>query len=874
MSTGMTSKEIRQQFLEFFESKAHAVVASAPMVIKDDPTLMFTNAGMNQFKDLFLGNKEPRDPRVADTQKCLRVSGKHNDLEEVGHDTYHHTMFEMLGNWSFGDYFKKEAIDWAWELLTKVYKIDEDRLYATVFGGDKTDDLEADEEARTYWSAHMPSDRILNGDKKDNFWEMGDSGPCGPCSEIHVDIRTDEDRKKIDGRELVNQDHPEVVELWNLVFMQFNRKANGSLESLPARHVDTGMGFERLCMVLQGVRSNYDTDVFQPIIRRIETIAHTRYGQNKEKDIAMRVIADHLRAVSFAIADGQLPSNTGAGYVIRRILRRAVRYGFTFLNLDQAFLTELSAVLEDEMGDAFPELRNQSTIIEKVLLEEENSFLRTLEQGLNRLEQIMQKEKNIIDGRTAFELYDTYGFPIDLTQLIARENRRKVDMEGFKSELQKQKERSRAATNLETGDWTVLEHDEVEEFVGYDQIEVDVRITRYRKVTEKKKTFYQLVFNLTPFYAESGGQVGDKGHIEKEGKKTFIFDTKRENNLIVHYANELPEDPGGSFRAVVNGVARNSTALNHSATHLLHAALREVLGDHVEQKGSLVHPDYLRFDFSHFSKMTDEELRRVEDIINQHIRHNHPLEEKRGLPISEAQKMGAMALFGEKYGDVVRVIQFGDSIELCGGTHVAATGDIGLLTIVSEGAIAAGIRRIEAYTGEKALDHLRSKADLLQEIQELLKQSPDPVRSIQNLQDQNSTLKKEIDQFRKERAGMLKGELTAKKMDINGIHVMGLVAEMDPETAKDLVHQLRQEPNSIIAIGTMNNGKAGLTIGISQDLLDQEHWHAGNMVRMASKHIQGGGGGQAHFATAGGKNPSGLEEALKSLRAYIETHNS
>ena len=870
----MTAQEIRQKFLDFFDSKEHAIVQSAPMVVKDDPTLMFTNAGMNQFKDLFLGNAEAKDVRVADTQKCLRVSGKHNDLEEVGHDTYHHTMFEMLGNWSFGDYFKKEAIDWAWELLTVVYNIDPDRLYATIFEGDETDGLKADVEAKEYWSAHLPAERILNGNKKDNFWEMGDVGPCGPCSEIHVDLRLDAERDQVDGAQLVNKDHPEVVELWNLVFMQFNRMANGSLVNLPAQHIDTGMGFERLCMVLQGVRSNYDTDVFQGLIDRVETLSKKKYGKDNESDIAMRVVSDHLRAVAFAIADGQLPSNTGAGYVIRRILRRAVRYGFTFLDLKDPFLTDMVSVLSSEMGEAFPELIAQQNIIEKVILEEENSFLRTLEQGLGRLDQLIRKNSNDIDGKTAFELYDTYGFPIDLTQLIARENGRAVDMKEFSSELEKQKTRSRVATTLETGDWVVLEEDEVEEFVGYDRLSTDVRITRYREVSEKKKKYFQLVFNLTPFYAESGGQVGDKGYIEANGSKTFIFDTKKENNLIVHFAKELPKDPKLTFNAVVNSEARKSTTYNHSATHLLHEALRSVLGTHVEQKGSLVHPDYLRFDFSHFSKVTDEELRIIENMVNAKIRENIALDEKRLVPMKEAREMGAMALFGEKYGDTVRVIQFGDSVELCGGTHVQSTGEIGLLTIVSEGAIAAGIRRIEAYTGEVALDYLRGKDELLKQIQDLLKQSSDPLKSIQNLQDQNAEFKRDLEKFRKERAGFLKGELFARKLTINGINVVGMVSEMDANTAKDLAHQFRSEPNTIVALGTIDKGKAGLTIAISQDLLENEAWHAGNMVRLAAKEIQGGGGGQNHFATAGGKYPEGLENAMKALREYIENQSA
>ena len=699
----MTSKEIRQKFLDFFNQKQHRIVESAPMVVKDDPTLMFTNAGMNQFKDIFLGNRAAKDLRVADTQKCLRVSGKHNDLEEVGVDTYHHTMFEMLGNWSFGDYFKTEAIEWAWELLVDIYGLDPERLYATVFEGDAADKLEADTEAEDLWKKFLPSDRILRANKKDNFWEMGDQGPCGPCSEIHVDLRSDEERKAKPGRDLVNADHPQVVEIWNLVFIQFNRKSNGSLENLPSQHVDTGMGFERLCMALQGKTSNYDTDVFSPLIAKISDLSGIRYtASDNQTDVAIRVISDHIRAVSFAISDGQIPSNSGAGYVIKRILRRAIRYGYSFLDFKEGFMYKLVPILANQMGDAFPELKKQHELITRVIQEEESSFLRTLDKGIDRFNNHVDSLKGkTIDGGFAFELYDTFGFPIDLTELMAREKGLNVDIQGFNEGLQKQKERSRAATVTESSDWTVLKQDDREEFVGYDLLETDVFITRHRKVTAKGEAFYQLVFNITPFYAESGGQVGDTGYIEANGEKTLILDTKKENDLIIHLVEELPSDAGAVFKAVVNSEKRKATGLNHSATHLLHAVLRNVLGDHVEQKGSLVNPEYLRFDFSHFSKVSDEELTEIEEKVNAQIRANIPLDEQRNVPINTAKEMGAMALFGEKYGDVVRVITFDKdfSVELCGGTHVNATGDIGLLKITSEGSVAAGIRRIEAVTG-------------------------------------------------------------------------------------------------------------------------------------------------------------------------------
>ena len=727
----MNSKEIRAKFLQFFEEKGHQVVASAPMVIKNDPTLMFTNAGMNQFKDLFLGNTKLKDSRICDTQKCLRVSGKHNDLEEVGHDTYHHTMFEMLGNWSFGDYFKREAIDLAWELLTEVYNIDKDRLYVSVFEGSKDDDLTLDQESYDIWKERIAENRIIKGSKKDNFWEMGDVGPCGPCSEIHVDIRSNEERSKVDGRTLVNADHPQVIEVWNLVFMQYNRKADGSLETLPNTHVDTGMGFERLCMVLQGVKSNYDTDIFQPLIQKIAKQAAIAYGAGEKSDIAMRVMADHLRAISFSIADGQLPSNTGAGYVVRRILRRAVRYGFTFLNFNEPSLHALVPTLVSVMGDQFSELKAQAQLIEKVIQEEEISFLKTLEKGISRFENLAIADKTVA-GKDAFELYDTYGFPLDLTELIASEKGLTVDVEGFNTCLEEQKNRSRQATFLETADWMELIEDEVEEFVGYDQTTAEIKIARYRKVKQKGKEFFQLVFNLTPFYAEGGGQVGDTGFIESNGQKTAIVDTKKENNLIIHFANELPADPKASFRAVVNTQRRGLTAKNHTTTHLLHETLREVLGEHVEQKGSLVNDEYLRFDFSHFSKVTNDELVQIEQKVNTKIRHNYALNEHRNIPLAQAQEMGAIALFGEKYGDTVRAIQFGSSIELCGGIHVAATGQIGLFKITSECAVAAGVRRVEAITAEKAMNYYNQQLETIQSLRELMK-NQDVLKGVQNL---------------------------------------------------------------------------------------------------------------------------------------------
>ena len=771
----MTSQEVRNQFLNFFKEKNHKIVPSAPMVMKDDPTLMFTNAGMNQFKEYFLGNSVPKSKRLTDSQKCLRVSGKHNDLEEVGKDTYHHTMFEMLGNWSIGDYFKKEAIAWSWELLTEVFKIDKDSLYVSVFEGSEEDNLPLDQEAYDLWKAIVPEDRIIKGNKKDNFWEMGDQGPCGPCSEIHVDIRSKEDKEKMDGASLVNQDHPQVVEIWNLVFMQFNRKANGSLEPLPEKHIDTGMGFERLCMVLQGVQSNYDTDVFTPLIREVEIITGKKYGTNEETDIAIRVISDHVRAVAFSIADGQLPSNTGAGYVIRRILRRAIRYGFTFLDTNKPFIYRLVKVLSEQMGKAFPELKEQYQLIENVIKEEESSFLSTLEQGLVLLDSVIKSSKDkTIEGEKAFELYDTFGFPIDLTALILEEKGYQLDTKGFEKALKAQKDRSRAASEVSKDDWNILMTDTEQEFIGYDSLKAEVKLVKYRKVTSKKEgDQYQLVFNLTPFYAEGGGQVGDKGYLEApNGDVTYIVDTKRENNEIVHFAKSLPKDVSGSFKAVVDEKQRWRTACNHTATHLLHQALREVLGTHVEQKGSAVHSKYLRFDFSHFSKLTTEELRKVENFVNARIDGHLPLEESRNVPMKEAMEQGAMALFGEKYGDTVRTIRFGQSIELCGGTHVKNTADIWHFKIVSEGAVAAGIRRIEAITSDAVKEFYFNNNRMLFEIKDMLKNSQDPVKSVASLQEENLVLKKQVEQLLKDKAKGLKNELIAELENVNGIQFL------------------------------------------------------------------------------------------------------
>lgn len=867
-----TAKAIRQQFLDFFNAKEHEVVASAPLVIKGDPTLMFTNAGMNQFKDAFLGNTEPNSPRVTDTQKCLRVSGKHNDLEEVGHDTYHHTMFEMLGNWSFGDYFKSEAIAWAWELLTEVFELDKDRLYVTVFEGDSSENLSRDNEAADAWAAYVPADRILNGNKKDNFWEMGATGPCGPCSEIHIDLRDEADRQAVDGASLVNQDHPQVVEVWNLVFMEFNRLADGNLIALPAKHVDTGMGFERLCMALQGKQSNYDTDVFQPLIQNLSQQSGIKYGAAEKSDIALRVIADHVRAVAFAISDGQLPSNNGAGYVIRRILRRAIRYGFSYLNLKQAFIYKLVDILADQMGSFFPEILDQKDLVQKVILEEEQSFLRTLEQGLNRLDQVISEgQSKVVDGAKVFELYDTFGFPPDLTALILRENGLSFDNSAYEAEMKKQKDRARSASKVDTGDWVVLEEDDTEEFIGYDKLEAKVRITRYRKVKAKNKELYQLVLNLTPFYPEGGGQVGDSGKLLSANEEVRIFDTKKEHGLIIHFTDALPENPSASFRALVDENRQKITSLNHTATHLLHQALREVLGTHVEQKGSLVHPDYLRFDFSHFSKVEASELAEIERLVNDRIRANFALEEYRNIPIEDAQEMGAMMLFGEKYGDTVRAIKFGESIELCGGIHVKASGEIGLFTISSEGAVAAGIRRIEAYTGDTARDYLKQKAELLGQLQAELKNPKDPLGGLLKLKEENSQLKKEIEAFKQAQAVQERKAWENGIENINGIDRLILKTTLDSKSIKDALFQLKGErPRLAAVVAAENGGKANIAVALGDELLGEKDWKAGNLVKELAAEIGGGGGGQPEFAMAGGSKPEGIENALNKAKSLLQ----
>jgi len=870
----MKIEAIRQQFLSFFEEKEHTIVPSAPMVIKDDPTLMFTNAGMVPFKEFFLGNAIAKNKRIADTQKCLRVSGKHNDLDEVGVDTYHHTMFEMLGNWSFGDYFKKEAIDWAWELLTEVYKIDKNNLYVTIFEGDEEDGVPRDTESFDLWSKHIDDDRIIEANKDDNFWEMGEMGPCGPCSEIHVDIRSDEEKKKVDGRSLVNKDHPQVIEVWNLVFIQFNRMANGSLEKLPETHVDTGMGLERLAMVLQGKQSNYDIDLFQSLISQIVKQSGFEYGKNETTDIALRVIADHVRAIAFSISDGQLPSNTGAGYVIRRILRRAVRYGYQTLKMDEPFMAPLSKTLVSIMGEAFPELVDNQTLIENVIREEELSFFKTLDHGIKRIEVIIQgqKEKGIkeIPGEQVFELYDTFGFPFDLTELMAREAGLTLDQAGFEKALQEQKARSRAATTMKTDDWTELLKDDKEEFIGYDYLEAEVKITRYRKVEQKKKTFYQLVFNLTPFYPEGGGQVGDKGYIEYNGDKVNIFDTKKENNLIIHLVSELPKNPGATFKAVVDASKREFSAANHSATHLMHYALRKVLGDHVVQKGSLVNPEYLRFDFAHFSKVTEEELIQIENIVNDLIRQNTPLTELRNTPIKEAQEMGATMLFGEKYGDAVRVIQFGDSIELCGGTHVQGTGSIGWFKIISEGSVASGIRRVEAITSQTAEQYISNKLMELNSVNALFKNSKNIVQSVEELLENNHRMQKQLERIEKERAKDIKGELKNSIVATDGLNFLEAIVPLDGSSIKDVLFQLKGEVDNLFAvIGGEHDGKCTLSVIIDEELVKHKNLHAGNIIRSAAKHIQGGGGGQPFFATAGGKKPEGLKSAIAEVKALI-----
>ncbi|MBS1581591.1 MAG: alanine--tRNA ligase [Bacteroidetes bacterium] len=866
----MTSRETRQAFLDHFAQRGHTIVPSAPMVVKDDPTLMFTNAGMNQFKDLFLGNRPVKHKRVADTQKCLRVSGKHNDLEEVGIDTYHHTMFEMLGNWSFGDYFKKEAIQWAWELLVDTYRIDPADIYVTYFGGDANDKLPADEETRQLWLKYLPEGRVLPFGRKDNFWEMGDTGPCGPCTEIHVDVRTAEEKRQRPGHELVNNDHPQVIEIWNNVFMQFERKADGSLVTLPAQHVDTGMGFERLCMVLQGKRSNYDTDVFQPLIQALAKLCGKRYGQEEKGDIAMRVIADHLRAISFAIADGQLPSNTGAGYVIRRILRRAVRYGYSFLGLDRPFIHALVAELAEQMGAQFPELRKQQQLIESVVLEEEKAFLRTLEQGTKRLEQLLKEGRGDLAGDKAFELFDTYGFPIDLTQLMAREQGRDVDMEGFDAELRKQKDRSRAATAVTTGDWVELAKGETL-FVGYDELSTTAHILRYRKVSGKGGDQYQVVLDRTPFYAEGGGQVGDQGWLVHGGERIAVTDTKKENNLIVHFTKELPQEVGAAFTAEVDASRRALTARNHTATHLLHHALRKHLGTHVEQKGSLVAPDRLRFDISHFAKVTPEELAAIEREVNDLIGDDLVFEDLRNVPIDEARAMGAMALFGEKYGDKVRVVKFGPSVELCGGTHVPRTGVIGPFRIVAESALAAGIRRIEAITSVEAERMIAGKLAKLDAIAALLKNPADVVAAVEKLVEQNGLLAKEVEKAAREKVRSLASSIPAKaKANAKGVKVLVERLDLDAQGLKDLGFALREQHSDLALVaGSVIDGKPLLAVSLGKAFAEATGLKAVDIIKQISPEIKGGGGGQPDFATAGGKEPGGMANALKKAEALL-----
>ena len=869
----LTAKEIRESFKQFFASKEHQIVPSAPMVVKGDPTLMFTNAGMNQFKDIILGNVPRKYPRVADSQKCLRVSGKHNDLEEVGHDTYHHTMFEMLGNWSFGDYFKKEAINWAWEYLVEVLKLNPERLYATVFEGSPAEGLDRDNEAAGYWEQYLPKDHILNGNKHDNFWEMGDTGPCGPCSEIHIDLRSDEERAAVSGADMVNKDHPQVIEIWNLVFMQFNRKADGSLEPLPAKVIDTGMGFERLCMALRGKTSNYDTDVFQPIIKVIAGMAGTTYGTDKQQDIAMRVIADHIRTIAFAITDGQLPSNAKAGYVIRRILRRAVRYGYTFLDRKEAFMYKLLPVLIETMGDAYPELIAQKTLIEKVIKEEEESFLRTLETGIRLLDKKMEETKaagkTVLNGVDAFTLYDTYGFPLDLTELILRENGMEADIEEFNKAMQKQKERARNAAAIETGDWITLKDGECK-FVGYDLFECEAEILRYRQIKQKNKVLYQIVLDQTPFYAEMGGQVGDTGWLIADDEKIDVIDTKRENNLPVHLVAKLPKDVTATFTAKINEKKRIQCECNHSATHLLHEALREVLGTHVEQKGSYVSPDSLRFDFSHFQKVTDEEIRKVEILVGEKIRANFPLEEHRNMPIAEAKALGAMALFGEKYGDEVRVVKYGSSVELCGGTHIPATGMIGSLRVIGESSIAAGVRRIEAVTAEGAEQFVYAQQDLIRELRALMNHMPNLAQAMKKSIEENAEMKKQIEDYIREKSMRLKEEIVAKASESNGIKVMQFVGKANADAMKNVAFQIKAETTDsfVFVAGIIDDNKCTLMLMLSDDLV-KEGLHAGKIVKEAAKHIQGGGGGQPHFATAGGKNMEGLSIAVGAVKEAV-----
>jgi len=880
----MNSASVRQAFFDFFRSKGHQIVPSAPMVIKNDPTLMFTNAGMNQFKDLFLGNKEATSKRVADTQKCLRVSGKHNDLEEVGIDTYHHTMFEMLGNWSFGDYFKKEAIAWGWEFLTEVVKIPKDKMFVTVFEGDPKEGLEKDKEAYDYWKAMIPEDHILMGSKKDNFWEMGDTGPCGPCSEIHVDLRDETERIKVPGQHLVNKGDPQVIEIWNLVFIQYNRQANGQLNALPAKHVDTGMGFERLCMALQGKKSNYDTDVFQPLIRHLASLSEKEYGSDLKSDIAMRVISDHVRAISFAIADGQLPSNVKAGYVIRRILRRAVRYGYTFLGFKEPFLYTLVPVLIKQMGSFFPELVSQKDLIINVMKEEETAFLRTLATGIQRFNSYIEYSNNRItnselriEGKFAFELFDTYGFPVDLTQLMARETGWEVDMEGFRKGLEEQKSRSRQAASVQTSDWVVLVDDAgLPEFVGYDTLKIETEITRYRKVNAKGQELYQVVLEQTPFYAESGGQVGDKGWLISEGNRIEVLDTLKENELVIHICSSLPSRPGEPVSAEVDATKRRMTANNHSATHLMHAALRKVLGTHVEQKGSLVDDLHLRFDFTHFAKLSKEEILAVEKIVNAKIRENIPLHEERAMPIEQAKTMGAMALFGEKYGNFVRVITFDPafSIEFCGGTHVSASGQIGLFKITSESAIAAGVRRIEAITADKAETWFYEKLQLLDEASDALKNPKDLLKGLKNLVEENQSLKKDSAELSKIKGGQVKEDLLKNAEVINGITWISAKLDLDTDSIKNLAFELRTTAGNVfVVLASESDGKAGLTVAISDDLVKAGKLNAGNIVREIAKEVQGGGGGQPHIATAGGKNPAGIPAALEKAREILSRNS-
>ena len=868
----MKAKDIRAKFLDFFTNKGHKIVASSPMVMKNDPTLMFTNAGMNQFKEYFLANKIATDKSIADTQKCLRASGKHNDLEEVGKDTYHHTMFEMLGNWSFGDYFKKEAIGYAWEFLTQEMQIDKNDLYVTVFEGDDTEDLLKDDEAISFWESHIAPERILMGSKADNFWEMGDQGPCGPCSEIHVDIRPAEDKAKVDGATLVNMDHPQVVEVWNLVFIEFNRKANGSLEKLPEKHVDTGMGFERLCMVVQGVQSNYDTDVFTPLIREIETRTASDYGKKEEVDIAIRVIADHLRAVSFSIADGQLPSNNGAGYVIRRILRRAIRYGYTFLEQKEPFIFALVKTLSDQMGDAFTELKDQQDLIRNVIKEEEQSFLKTLSQGLVMLEQLMKSNAGIqLSGAKAFELYDTFGFPVDLTALILSENNMTLDKDAFATEMAQQKARSKAAAQVETEDWIDIREDDEQEFVGYDLLKTPVKIVRYRKVTTKNGSLFQLVFNLTPFYPEGGGQVGDKGYLEaSNGNVTYITDTKKENNLIIHVANQLPADLNGTFTAVVDEQKRNATAANHTATHLLHQGLRSVLGVHVAQKGSMVRSGYLRFDFSHFAKLTTDELNAVEAFVNARIQEQIDLDEQRNTPFQRAIDNGALALFGEKYGDTVRSIRFGESVELCGGTHVKNTAALWHFTIAAETAVASGIRRIEAVTANEAKKRVYNQADTFEKLKSQLKNPQDVIAAVAALQDENSKLKKEVETLNKQFVAQLITELQNNSLIEGEMSVIIAEVHLDGSGLKDALFKLGQNHQKLIAVlGSKKGNKPLLSCYVSKALAEKGTWQANTIIKEISPHIQGGGGGQPFFATAGGKNPNGIAAALSAAKDLL-----